>query len=134
MAELLEMPETAELSFYIDIPEPPQTTIENNEIEPEPERNIVKTSEPRQETQQKAKIKKKTAIEQLKVKAGRQRKRNIKPKLPPNTETPSTINLSDSEEEEEYMVRDVAQTTKIKQENDMPPRRDIIQTSQMEVR
>ena len=32
------------------------------------------------------------------------------------------------------MVRDNAQTTKIKQENDMPPRRDTIQTSQMEVR
>ena len=32
------------------------------------------------------------------------------------------------------MVRDDAQTTKIKQETDLPPRRDTIQTSQMEVR
>ena len=95
----------------------------------------MKTNESRQETQQKAKIKKKTAIEQLKEKARRQQKRNIRQKLPPIPipETRSTINLSDSEEEEE-MVRDNAQTTKIKQENDMPPRHDTIQTSQMEVR
>ena len=39
MAELLELPETAELPFYNDIPEPPQTTVENNEIEQEPERH-----------------------------------------------------------------------------------------------
>ena len=38
MAELLEMPETAELPFYNDMPEPPQTTIENNETEQELER------------------------------------------------------------------------------------------------
>ena len=130
MADLLEILETAEVPFFNDIPEPPQTTIENNEIEQETERDIVKTNE----TQQKTKIKKKkTVIEQLNEKARRQQKRNIKPKLSPILETPSTINLSDSEEEEE-MVRDDVQTTKIKQENDMPPRRDTIQTSQKEIR
>ena len=54
----------------------------------------MQTNEPRQETQIKSKIKKKkTAIEQLKEKARRQQKRNIKTKLPPVPKTPSTIEL-----------------------------------------
>ena len=73
MAELLEMPETAELPFTNHVPEPPQTITKNNKKEQELKKGTLQTNEPRQETQQKSKIKKKkTAIEQLNEKSRRQ--------------------------------------------------------------